>query len=78
MQNFKLYKNYLVRFLSLFFSSRAIERFCFLNHFWIIFGSICQIDFGTQSVQSLSCNVSYYFDYLDEKLIFFDKTKMVE
>ena len=78
MQNFKLYRNYLVSFLNLFYSSRAIERFCFLDRFWIIFGLICQIDFGTQSVQVLSCNVSYYFDYLNEKLIFFDEAKIVE
>ena len=78
MQNFKLYKNYLVRFFNLFCSSRSIERFCFLNHFWIIFGSICQIDFGTQSVEILSCNVRYYFDYLNEKSIFLDEAKILE
>jgi hypothetical protein len=25
-----------------------------------------------------SCKMSYYFDYLDEKSIFFDKTKTTE
>ena len=75
MQNFKLYKNYLIRFPNLFCSSREIEQFCFLDRFWIIFGPICRINFGTQSIQILSCNVSYYFDYLNKKSIFFDEKK---
>ena len=78
MQNFMLYKNHLISYLDLFGSSRAIEQFLFLHHFWIIFGSICQINFGAQSVQVLSCNASYEFDYLDEKQIFFDETKTAE
>jgi hypothetical protein len=36
MRNFKLYKIYLIRFPNLLCSSRAIQQFCFLHHFWII------------------------------------------
>ena len=46
--------------------------------FWVIFGPIYQINFGVLSWEVSIFNVNYYFDYLNEKSIFFDKIKTAE
>ena len=46
------------------FSASFFDRFT--NRFW------------NPVIITLSCNMNYYFDYLEEKSIFFDETKNAE
>ena len=74
MQTLKLHKNHLISYFNLLCSSWAIKQFCFFDHFLVDLSN----RFWNPGTIGLSCNINYYFDYLDEKSIFFAETKNAE
>lgn len=48
-----------------------IEQFCSVDHFWTDLSN----QFSGSVMTDFKCRVSYYFDYLNKELLFFNKNK---